>query len=253
MRLVVMSEEQKRAVLAECHNNPGTGNHGGVRATMDRVVAGYYWDTIKADVAEWALNACETDAAFEMADPEEELDLKLAKVKALNEKVLNYIEKGTGETKKKTFETKKRKGVHQGSVKAGDEVLIGEPQKKVMGNSLQDLHQGPFTLTSLTEKSVAVSGKMKKLNVSRLRPYFRPQDHSHETEDITLVDHHYTSNGPLWSKRLGPDQEQLLTYVLDKARPAKEIVVLDGPTCLQREDFWTLGLDEEVESNVSGY
>ncbi len=55
MRLVVLSEEQRRAVLEECHNNPGTGNHGGVRATMDRVVVGYYWDSIKADVADWVL------------------------------------------------------------------------------------------------------------------------------------------------------------------------------------------------------
>ncbi len=46
------------------------------------------------------------------------------------------------------------------------------------GNCLQDLHQGPFTLTSLTEKgvaSVAMSGKIQKVNVSQLRPYFRPQ------------------------------------------------------------------------------
>ncbi len=48
----MLSEEQRRAVLEECHNNPGTGNHGGVRATMDRVVVGYYWDSIKAD---WVL------------------------------------------------------------------------------------------------------------------------------------------------------------------------------------------------------
>lgn len=54
-RLVVMSEEQRRAVLEECHNNPGTGNHRGVRATVDRVVAWYYWDRIKADVADWVL------------------------------------------------------------------------------------------------------------------------------------------------------------------------------------------------------
>lgn len=55
MRLVVLSDEQRRAVLEECHNNPGTGNHGGVRATMDRVVVGYYWDNIKADVSDWVL------------------------------------------------------------------------------------------------------------------------------------------------------------------------------------------------------
>ncbi|KAK9962398.1 hypothetical protein ABG768_007767 [Culter alburnus] len=41
MRLVVLSDEQRRTVLEECHNNPGTGNHGGVRATMDRAVVGY--------------------------------------------------------------------------------------------------------------------------------------------------------------------------------------------------------------------
>lgn len=37
------------------------------------------------------LNACETDAAFELADPEEELELKLAGVKALNETVCSEL------------------------------------------------------------------------------------------------------------------------------------------------------------------
>ncbi|CAM4573284.1 unnamed protein product [Leuciscus chuanchicus] len=200
-----------------------------------------------------ALNICETDTAFELADPEEELELKLAGVKALNE---------TAQGKqKKAFEAKKSKGVRQCSVKAGDEVLIGEPKKKVKkGNCLQDLHQGPFTLTSLTEKgvaSVAMLGKIQKVNVAQLRPYFRPQGHSHESEgsqndaeDIGLVDHQYANKGPLWSKRLCPQQEQVLTYVLDRIRPAKKMVVLDGPVCLQREDFWNLGLDEQVESNI---
>lgn len=53
MRLVVLSEEQKQAVLQECHHNPGKGNHNGVRRTRDRVIAGYYWSTIKADVTDW--------------------------------------------------------------------------------------------------------------------------------------------------------------------------------------------------------
>ncbi|CAM4619295.1 unnamed protein product [Leuciscus chuanchicus] len=169
--------------------------------------------------------------------------------------VRKNIEKAQGK-QKKAFEAKKRKGVRQCSVKAGDEVLIGEPKKKVKkGNCLQDLHQGPFTLTSLTEKgvaSVAMLGKIQKLNVAQLRPYFRPQGHSHESaaEDIGLVDHQYANKGPLWSKRLCPQQEKVLTYVLDRTRPAKEIVVLDGPVCLQREDFWSLGLDEQVESNI---
>lgn len=93
-------------------------------------------------------------------------------------KVRKNIEKAQGK-QKKAFEAKKRKGVRQCSVKAGDEVLIGEPKKKVKkGNCLQDLHQGPFTLTSLTEKgvaSVAMLGKIQKVNVAQLRPYFRPQ------------------------------------------------------------------------------
>lgn len=38
-----------------------------------------------------ALNVCETDAAFEFADPEEELELKLAGVKALNETVCSEL------------------------------------------------------------------------------------------------------------------------------------------------------------------
>ncbi|XP_036393187.1 uncharacterized protein LOC118783424 [Megalops cyprinoides] len=53
MRLVVLSDEQKRAVLEECHKHPGTGNHSGVRGTRDRVVAGYYWSSLKKDVTDW--------------------------------------------------------------------------------------------------------------------------------------------------------------------------------------------------------
>uniref|UniRef100_A0A3B3BXR1 Gypsy retrotransposon integrase-like protein 1 n=1 Tax=Oryzias melastigma TaxID=30732 RepID=A0A3B3BXR1_ORYME len=52
MRSVIMSAEEKRIALMECHDNPG-GNHNGVRGTRDRVVAGYYWPTITQDVEEW--------------------------------------------------------------------------------------------------------------------------------------------------------------------------------------------------------
>lgn len=55
MRLVVLSEEEKRSVLTECHNNPGTGNHSGVRGTQNRVIAGYYWSTIIQDVKDWVM------------------------------------------------------------------------------------------------------------------------------------------------------------------------------------------------------
>lgn len=74
---------------------------------------------------------------------------------------------------KKAFEAKKRKGVPQCSVKPGNEVLIGEPKNKVKKeNCLQDLHQVPFTITSLTEKgvtSVAMLGNMQKIIAMNLR------------------------------------------------------------------------------------
>ncbi|KAM9365945.1 uncharacterized protein KZ484_012062 [Pholidichthys leucotaenia] len=35
--LVVLSEEEKRAVLVQCHNDPGTGNPTGIRTTTDRL------------------------------------------------------------------------------------------------------------------------------------------------------------------------------------------------------------------------
>ncbi|KAK7899378.1 hypothetical protein WMY93_020231 [Mugilogobius chulae] len=53
MRLVVLSEDERRAALNECHIDPGTGTHMGNRSTRDRVVSGYYWNSINKDVHEW--------------------------------------------------------------------------------------------------------------------------------------------------------------------------------------------------------
>lgn len=53
MRLVILSDEQKRVVMEQCHNNPCTGNHSGVRSAKDRVIAGYYWSSLKKDVVYW--------------------------------------------------------------------------------------------------------------------------------------------------------------------------------------------------------
>ncbi|KAF7654980.1 hypothetical protein LDENG_00062050 [Lucifuga dentata] len=53
MRLVVLSEEEKTAVLMKCHIDPGTGKHKGVRSTRNRVIAGYYWTTLIKDVKDW--------------------------------------------------------------------------------------------------------------------------------------------------------------------------------------------------------
>lgn len=53
MRLVVMTEDEKKFALTECHGNRETGNHHGVRGTRNRVIAGYYWPTLIKDVTEW--------------------------------------------------------------------------------------------------------------------------------------------------------------------------------------------------------
>ena len=42
-----------------------------------------------------------------------------------------------------------------------------------------------------------------------------------------------------------------LNYVLDRNRPPTEIIIKDGKTFLTREDFWTLGWSQCLESNVS--
>lgn len=42
-----------------------------------------------------------------------------------------------------------------------------------------------------------------------------------------------------------------VSYVLDESRPTNEIIVKDGPTCLTRENFLTLGLNREMDSVVS--
>uniref|UniRef100_A0A672GMW7 Uncharacterized protein n=1 Tax=Salarias fasciatus TaxID=181472 RepID=A0A672GMW7_SALFA len=45
-----------------------------------------------------------------------------------------------------------------------------------------------------------------------------------------------------WSK--------VLEYVLDQNRPPGELLVKEGNTCLTREDFWSLGLAQCMESTI---
>ncbi|KAK1877154.1 Tyrosine-protein phosphatase 10D [Dissostichus eleginoides] len=42
----------------------------------------------------------------------------------------------------------------------------------------------------------------------------------------------------------------LLSYVLDHNRPGAEVIVKEGDVCLTREDFWSLGLPQSMESNI---
>lgn len=97
-------------------------------------------------------------------------------LKMLLLKVLENIKKAQ-ERQKKSFAHRKRKNVKTVSVNLGEEVLISEnPMKKRAG--LATRHEGPYLLTNLSAKGVATittgNNQKKQLNVSRLRPYYRP-------------------------------------------------------------------------------
>ncbi|XP_029943211.1 uncharacterized protein LOC115385366 [Salarias fasciatus] len=53
-----------------------------------------------------------------------------------------------------------------------------------------------------------------------------------------------------WTLGTHPAQKQLLDYVLDTERPATELIVQTQKACLTRADFWTLGLNAEMESTI---
>ncbi|XP_066523457.1 uncharacterized protein [Hoplias malabaricus] len=53
-----------------------------------------------------------------------------------------------------------------------------------------------------------------------------------------------------WSLTFHSDQEKLLSYVLDEQKPRQELIVKKGKICLVREDFWTLGLPQDMEATV---
>ncbi|KAG8004737.1 hypothetical protein GBF38_016612, partial [Nibea albiflora] len=47
-----------------------------------------------------------------------------------------------------------------------------------------------------------------------------------------------------------PAQEQLLEYILDIEKPKTELIVKTQKGCLTRADFWTLGLNNQMESTI---
>ncbi|KAM8854564.1 uncharacterized protein ACB058_010653 [Synchiropus picturatus] len=150
--LVVLTEEEKRSVLHECHDHPGTGNHGGLRATRDkdertnqnvkRALRRYvneshdHWDihlpavvygintTSQASTKYTpfflmfhrhprfpeVMNACPIGDSWEVADPEEDMDTTVDKIRLLNEKVLQNIELAQ-ERQKKSYAMRKKKSV----------------------------------------------------------------------------------------------------------------------------------------------
>uniref|UniRef100_A0A5F9CCB8 Gypsy retrotransposon integrase-like protein 1 n=1 Tax=Oryctolagus cuniculus TaxID=9986 RepID=A0A5F9CCB8_RABIT len=56
-RLVIVSEEEKKKVLRECHEND-TGAHHGISRTLTLVETSYYWTSVTNDVKQWVY-ACQ--------------------------------------------------------------------------------------------------------------------------------------------------------------------------------------------------
>ena len=52
-RLVVMSAEERDAVLKECHDDPATGGHYGEHGTVKKIVNAYFWESIRSDTKKW--------------------------------------------------------------------------------------------------------------------------------------------------------------------------------------------------------
>ncbi|KAJ8358658.1 hypothetical protein SKAU_G00151830 [Synaphobranchus kaupii] len=178
--------------------------------------------------------------------------------------VLSNIEKAQMR-QSKSYGDRKRKSVRQCTLNVGDEVLISQdPKKHRLREGLADLHRGPFTVRSVSSKGLATvvkdRGRLEKLNLSRLRPYHRLEDvrlpESTPLQDHLYfksegeADHLYSFLGEKWQKDLNPHQEKLLEYVLDTDRPAAELMIKDGIICLTREDFWSLGLNRCMDSNI---
>ncbi|KAF6356925.1 gypsy retrotransposon integrase 1 [Rhinolophus ferrumequinum] len=53
-RLVIVSEEEKKKVLRECHEND-TGAHHGISRTLTLVESNYYWTAVTNDVKQWKI------------------------------------------------------------------------------------------------------------------------------------------------------------------------------------------------------
>ncbi|KAH0628116.1 hypothetical protein JD844_008861 [Phrynosoma platyrhinos] len=57
MRLVIFSDEEKRKVLENCHENHASTHHG-ISRTLALVESQYYWTSVTSDVKQW-VSACQ--------------------------------------------------------------------------------------------------------------------------------------------------------------------------------------------------
>lgn len=113
---------------------------------------------------------------FEVGNAEEEIENQLTEMKRINARVLENIE-NTQARQQKTFGDRKRKFTRVETVETGDESLIsGDSKKTRTGDTLTSKHKGPYIIRNITSKGVATVTKgstSQKVNVSRLRSYYK--------------------------------------------------------------------------------
>lgn len=75
-RLVVVSEEEKKKVLRECHEN-GPGVHHGISRTLTLVESSYYWTSVTNDVKQWvyACQHCQVAKSTVIVAPQQHLSV----------------------------------------------------------------------------------------------------------------------------------------------------------------------------------
>uniref|UniRef100_A0A8C0V934 Gypsy retrotransposon integrase-like protein 1 n=1 Tax=Cyanistes caeruleus TaxID=156563 RepID=A0A8C0V934_CYACU len=66
MRLVIVSDEEKKKVLKKCHKN-AAGTHHGISRTLTLVESNYYWTSVTNDVKQWVYACQQCQAAKNIA------------------------------------------------------------------------------------------------------------------------------------------------------------------------------------------
>ncbi|RVE71041.1 hypothetical protein OJAV_G00070140 [Oryzias javanicus] len=197
-------------------------------------------------------------------ETEEHLEAKIADVVDLHAKIYQNITLAQ-ERQKREYETRKKRNVKSFVFKVGDEVLKANKRKEGRkGGRLEENWSGPYMIASISGKGVTTLSKKgtqlkQNVNVSQLKPFISPKLREPKGPDILnpqedsfkqLVHDHDYWPGLGYLQELDPVQMMLLNYVLDENRYGAEILAKDGDVCLTREDFWTLGLSQCMESNI---
>ncbi|XP_019715216.1 uncharacterized protein LOC109509804, partial [Hippocampus comes] len=119
-------------------------------------------------------------------------------------------------------------------------------------NSQAILDNCPNSDTVSSETSTNIPMEIDDPHVSPmpLQPALSPSltgPHDEVPNDVPCVT---AATKKFWEEEWNHVQEQLLNYVLDKSRPGAEYIVKEGPICVTREEFWSLGLQRDMDSTI---